>query len=527
MSQVVHYCPVCKKKSEFADESKISNLIMKRYSCGHFESRQLISADTFLNQKSEDDKQMYKFQAEGAAFAYNSGCRFLILDEMGLGKTNQAARVMQKLGKRTLWLCKSSLKIQTLREIYRWTGLVAQIIEFENDFIIPGTRVFILSYDLMTKAEFVNKQGTTIKRGFQDLEGFVRKLKIEFLVADEVQHIKNADSSRTANVQKLASLVPYVGFLSGTAVENHAGEFFPILNMIRPDKFPSKSQYERVWVDTYFNGRTMKYGGLKDPAAFYKYTSDFIIRRTRASVLPDLPVCSRENRFSELGGKVEEAYKKEMKQLLDYMNNGCVGETNFKRMQCILAYMNKMWHLTGIAKVNPITEFLTEFVDTTDRKIVVFVHHKDVAAALHDKIKDLCGVAVAYGKEGWDRQDEIDRFKDDPNCRILVASLLASSEGLNLQFCHDCIIGERYWNPSKEQQAESRFIRIGQTSDKVSATYFIAVGTIDEFFAELVEKKRAIVDNTLDGKVYDWHESSLIEELAEVLRMNGGRKWNL
>ena len=46
----------------------------------------------------------------------------------------------------------------------------------------------------------------------------------------------------------------------------------------------------------------------------------------------------------------------------------------------------------------------------------------------------------------------------------MVASQLAAGEGLNLQTCSDCVMHERQWNPGKEEQAEGRFIRIGQTA---------------------------------------------------------------
>jgi SNF2 family DNA or RNA helicase len=84
---------------------------------------------------------------------------------------------------------------------------------------------------------------------------------------------------------------------------------------------------------------------------------------------------------------------------------------------------------------------------------------------------------------------------------------------------------ERQWNPPKEEQAEGRFIRIGQLADSVTATYFTAVGTVDEFFADLVEQKRAIFSATMDGIETKWNESVLIRELAEILAAKGGKKW--
>ena len=111
--------------------------------------------------------------------------------------------------------------------------------------------------------------------------------------------------------------------------------------------------------------------------------------------------------------------------------------------------------------------------------------------------------------------------------RILIASSLASGEGLNLQKCSDCIMIERQWNPANEEQAEGRFARIDQKSNKITATYFVAVGTVDEFFSEIVERKREIVTKTLGGEAVKWDQSSLIKELSEILASQGGKRWGI
>jgi len=59
----------------------------------------------------------------------------------------------------------------------------------------------------------------------------------------------------------------------------------------------------------------------------------------------------------------------------------------------------------------------------------------------------------------------VDQFKDNSNCRIMLASTLAAGEGLNLQFCSFYIMMERQWNPANEEQPEGRFSRPEQTAN--------------------------------------------------------------
>jgi SNF2 family DNA or RNA helicase len=76
-----------------------------------------------------------------------------------------------------------------------------------------------------------------------------------------------------------------------------------------------------------------------------------------------------------------------------------------------------------------------------------------------------------------ERGDIADRFQNHES-RILIASTLAAGEGMNLQKCSDCLIVERQWNPANEEQAESRFIRIG-ASGKIVAKRLIQLNNRD------------------------------------------------
>jgi SNF2 family DNA or RNA helicase len=185
-----------------------------------------------------------------------------------------------------------------------------------------------------------------------------------------------------------------------------------------------------------------------------------------------------------------------------------------------------------LSKIDPVCEFVESFIMETNRKLAVFTHHIDVANILKTKLENMSKEWPAeWGKVlttvGVDVEKAGQVIEDWQNtsARVCILSTLASGEGLNLQFCSDCIIMERQWNPANEEQAEARFPRPGQTADKINAMYFVAVGTVDEFFSELVEKKRSYVASTLDGKQVAWDESNLVKELAQIIREKGGQRW--
>ena len=99
-----------------------------------------------------------------------------------------------------------------------------------------------------------------------------------------------------------------------------------------------------------------------------------------------------------------------------------------------------------------------------------------------------------------------------------------------MQFCSDCLLSERQWTPSKEEQAGiGRFRRPGQ-KNTINLNYLIAVGTVDEHLTGIIERKvRHIsgVDAGYKGESVQFVESSVIKELAELLANSGKSGWKL
>jgi SNF2 family DNA or RNA helicase len=97
----------------------------------------------------------------------------------------------------------------------------------------------------------------------------------------------------------------------------------------------------------------------------------------------------------------------------------------------------------------------------------------------------------------------------------MIANILAGGVGLNLQHISNAMVLERQWSAADERQFEDRFHRNGQ-QNKVVVDYVIAKGTIDEFFADLVRKKRAICAETIGDDSWDLAgDASMLKDLSE------------
>lgn len=321
-------------------------------------------------------------------------------------------------------------------------------------------------------------------------------------------------------------------FLSGTPILNNAQEYWPALNLLRPNQFPNRDRFLKWEVGYYMNSKGVwKPGGVRNPEEFHKKTSDFIIRRTKKEVLPDLPTMTRDYRYHEINADETKAYNLGVKKLADFLKNADTNSFNYTSN--LQGHIMVLRHITGLAKVNPIVDYIEEFMENNssngeaEKKLALFHHHIDVGQILAKHLEDrgIKFVHIVATMDVQKRMDLLDQFRNDPDCRLMIAPALAMGEGYDLEFCENGIMLEREWNPAKEEQVEGRFIRATPASIekaargelKASMIYPVAVNTIDEFFAELVERKRQYLKETLDGKAeYKWNESDIMRELAEI-----------
>lgn len=456
-----------------------------------------------------DAKKLYPFQIKGAQQLEKWNGRGAIFDEMGLGKTIQPLAYLKFHPELfpALFVVKTALKYQWNKEIVRVLGpkYFPQIVETGKSGIFPGLKCYIVSYDMLRRFDTSKLQ----------------QLGIKTVILDEVQQIKNPDSSRTQEVRKVCRDIPHMIALSGTPWKNRGSEFFVVLNMLDPKKFWSYQSFVNQWVDYYWDGARYKEGGIRNIAKFKEYIKDLAIRRERIEVMPELPTINRMRLHTKIEEHAAEAYEKEALEFVKSYNEAVIGgmEDDGKVQMNQIAQLQRMRHILGLAKIPQTMDFVEEFLEETDRKLVIFVHHKDVHSIIAQQCKDLNQVEVlslTAELSASERFEMCEKFNKLPRS-IMVASTLAAGEGLNLQTCCDCVMHERQWNPMNEEQAEGRFSRIGSVASSINATYVHAdqPGSVDIHLNAIVEGKRVNFHKVMNNSEMPvWKESSMIKELA-------------
>ncbi|KAM0562875.1 hypothetical protein ACHAPJ_001715 [Fusarium lateritium] len=97
-----------------------------------------------------------------------------------------------------------------------------------------------------------------------------------------------------------------------------------------------------------------------------------------------------------------------------------------------------------------------------------------------------------------ERSNRLNTFRHDPKVTVLLMSIETGAVGLNLTAANVVHIVEPQWNPSVEDQAVARALRMGQTKE-VKIFRYIMKNTVEENIIGLQKKKKRLATFTFDG----------------------------
>ena len=246
-----------------------------------------------------------------------------------------------------------------------------------------------------------------------------------------------------------------------------------------------------------------------------------MIRRRKDEVLTELPDKRRRDIFIDMPGSYYQDYMAAENNLVSTLQSlspdkKVVSKEYEENRMWLLSKLNYLRHLVGLAKAEAAEEIIQSFVDAKE-KLVVFGHHHDVLD-LMDKYLDkrkIIHSKVDGRTPTQHRQEQIDNFQNDPDCMVFLAST-AMGMGVTLTAASNALFVERQWTPGIEEQMEDRIHRIGQ--DKGVLIHYMQVeNSIDEKMSKLVEYKRSVLNEILDGERKRDRGESIINELLSEL----------
>jgi len=144
---------------------------------------------------------------------------------------------------------------------------------------------------------------------------------------------------------------------------------------------------------------------------------------------------------------------------------------------------------------------IAEVIAAKQEKVLVFTQFREVTepvAAFLGSVFGAPGLVLHGATPVGRRQEMVRRFQEDDAVRYFVLSLKTGGSGLNLTAATHVVHFDRWWNPAVENQATDRAFRIGQTRN-VLVHKFVCRGTVEERIDRLIESKRALSRDLLDG----------------------------
>jgi SNF2 family DNA or RNA helicase len=122
--------------------------------------------------------------------------------------------------------------------------------------------------------------------------------------------------------------------------------------------------------------------------------------------------------------------------------------------------------------------------------------------ALSIILKDL-NPAVVYGAVINDeRKIQIDKFRNDPSCNVLISNPQTLGEGISLhKECHEAIYLDRSYNAGQYLQSLDRIHRLGLSQDQVTTVHvLISEHSIDERIGARLEEKITSLASALNDE---------------------------
>lgn len=426
----------------------------------------------------------YRFQVRGVRFIEVCNGRAVIGDEMGLGKTFQAIAwsVLHSKIRPVIIICPATLKFNWQREFKIHAGRTTQILEGTKPYP-PSNNILIINYDIL--------------RHWQKT---LKALNPQLLILDEFHYIKNRKAKRTKACQAITKNCPHILALSGTPIINRPVEFFPTLQIIAPKDFSSFWEYAFKYCDPKrgWRGQGWDFRGASNLKELHERVSRIMIRRLRTDVMKDLPM--KQRTILPVSISNAEEYKKAESHFLEWLKEkGGVRAVTRALGAVALVKLGKLKHLAAEGKLRMAFEWIKDWLEeNSEKKLVVFAIHRNIISKLREKFPKAAVIDGTVPTKK--REKEVKRFQTDGKCRLFFGNIKAAGLGLTLTAAHTVLFLEIGWTPGAHDQAEDRVLRIGQKSNAVNIYYLIGKGTVEEKILDLIETKRKICSEILDGK---------------------------
>lgn len=446
----------------------------------------------------------FEYQLQGVRYALDSK-RCIFGDQPGLGKTLQAICTVVKAHKEAaqygecfpvLVICPASMKVSWKREFKKFAGLEATILDDSNrsswnrfwelkrpdgEAICP---VFITNFESLRKF-FVKEIRNTTRFTLRSIVFDERIQLFRSVIIDESHRCRSSKTQQSKFIEGICRGKKWIFALTGTPVVNNNTDLIQQLKILgRLEDFAGYNAF----VSRYCDG-AQKASNMRE--LNYRLWCCCFFRREKKDVLKQLPDKTRQYITCAITNRKE--YQDAENNFLNYLRqykNADDDRINRAMRGEVMVRMQTLKEIAARGKVKAVADFIHDVIDGGE-KLIMFAYLKEVVMALKAEFPD--AVTVTGSDNATQKQNAVDRFQNDPECKLIILNFKSGGTGLTLTAASRVGFIEFPWTYSDCEQAEDRAHRNGQ-KNAVNCYYFLGDKTIDEYMYKVIQIKKDIAN---------------------------------
>ena len=361
----------------------------------------------------------------------------------------------------------------------------------------------------------MNVEAFSTDKGVKFASKFLNSHKT-LMAVDESTTIKTPTAKRTKNIINLGKSAKYRRIMTGSPITKNPLDLYTQCEFLDPYLLDFASYYS--FRNRYAEMKTMHLRGrsiqvvseFKNLGELSETVKTFSERILKEDCL-DLPPKIFMKRHVALTADQKRIYNQMKEQALAILN-GKMTTTMTVLTQLMRLHQITCGHFTADdgstqpVDSNRLNELMS-ILDETEGKAIIWANYQlSVGEIIQRIVKE-------YGEDSYvhyygltsqeDRQDNIRKFQNDPNCRFIIGTPQTGGYGITLTQAHTVIYYSNSYDLEKRLQSEDRAHRIGQ---KKTVTYIdlIAEDTVDEKIVKALRDKINIASEVMGEELKDW-----------------------
>jgi chromodomain-helicase-DNA-binding protein 1 len=328
--------------------------------------------------------------------------------------------------------------------------------------------------------------------------------------------------------------------LSGTPIGGKVEKLWAVLNWLEPEKFKSKSNWIRTWLNTTVGyGGHLETGGIKrfKLEEFNEFHAQFMVRRLREEVRTELPEKQRIDTWVEMGPEQNEQYQKfaaeaEIRIEEDSLSAiGILAEYTRLRQFAIAKQRlvkERRSHADGThtesivpyptevsCKLPQVQRILDEhgvFDHDGTEQVIIFSQFSKVIDMMYPWLVSL-GVSedemecITGATPERERGPIITKFEAGGKTRVLLMTTTAGGMSITLNKSDAIVFMDETWNPDDQTQAEDR-----NRNNSATIYYIRTFNTIEHYVNATTKDKAEVNYNILDLRRLGVRATGTVEE---------------